>query len=54
MGGRYGELSTPMGSHFGVGEFATHVGTYLSGDWDVHWGYDLGFEPWLLGWIFGL
>ena len=20
---------------------------YFSGDWDVHWGYDLGFDPWL-------
>ena len=20
--------------------------TYFSGDWDVHWGYDLGFDPW--------
>ena len=19
---------------------------YLSGDWDVHWGYDLGVDPW--------
>ena len=19
---------------------------YFSGDWDVHWGYDLDFEPW--------
>ena len=19
---------------------------YVSGDWDVHWGYDLDFEPW--------
>ena len=19
---------------------------YFSGDWDVHWGYDLGFDPW--------
>ena len=22
-----------------VGEFTTHFRTYLSGDWDVHWGY---------------
>ena len=26
----------------GIGEFTTHFRTYLSGDWDVHWGYDLG------------
>ena len=24
----------------------THVRTYFSGGWDVHWGYDLGFDPW--------
>ena len=36
-------LSKPMGSHFGVG---THFRTYFSGDWDVHWGYDLDFHPW--------
>ena len=22
---------------FGVGEFTTLLGTYFSGDWDVHW-----------------
>ena len=20
--------------------------SYFSGDWDVHWGYDLDFDPW--------
>ena len=34
-----GRGSTPMGSHFGVGEFTTHFRTYLGGDGDVHWGY---------------
>ena len=35
-------MSKPMGSHFGgIGEFTTHVRTYLGGDWDVHWGYGL-------------
>ena len=29
-----------------VGEFTTHFRTYFSGDWDVHLGYDLGFDPW--------
>ena len=24
----------------------THFRTYFSRDWDVHWGYDLGFDPW--------
>ena len=24
----------------------THVRTYFSGDWDVHCGYDLDFDPW--------
>ena len=42
----YGCGSTPMGSHFGVGEFTTHFRTDFSGDWDVHWGYDLAFDPW--------
>ena len=34
----------PMGSHFGVGEFATHVGAYFSGwiESDVHWGVQFG------------
>ena len=27
------------------GEFTTHFRTYFSGDWDVHWGYDLDFDP---------
>ena len=34
--------STPMGSHFGVG--APPILVDFSGDWDVHWGYDLGFD----------
>ena len=29
--------------HFGIGEFTTRFRLYFSGDWDVHWGYDLGF-----------
>ena len=34
--------------HFGVGEFTTHFRTYFSGwiESDVHWGYDLAFDPW--------
>ena len=24
----------------------THFRTDFSGDWDVHLGYDLGFDPW--------
>ena len=24
-----------------VGEFTTYFRTYLSGDWDVHWGYGI-------------
>ena len=24
----------------------THFRTYFSGDWDVRWGFDLGFDPW--------
>ena len=30
--------------HFGVG--APPILSYFSGDWDVHWGYDLAFDPW--------
>ena len=30
------------------GRCTTHFRTYFSGDWDVHWGYDLDldFDPW--------
>ena len=38
-------FKTVLGSHFGVGEF-THFRTYSSGAWAVHWGYDLGVDPW--------
>ena len=34
-----------MGSHFGV--TAPPILVYLSENWDVHWGYDLDFDPWL-------
>ena len=30
--------------HFGIG--APPILIYFNGDWDVHWGYDLGFDPW--------
>ena len=30
--------------HSGVG--APPILVYFSGDWDVHWGYDLDFDPW--------
>ena len=33
--------------HFGVG--APPISVYFSGDWDVHWGYDLDFDPWPTG-----
>ena len=44
-------VNTKMGSHCGVGEFTAHFRTYFRGDWDVHWGYDLGFilEPIVVG-----
>ena len=29
----------------GFGEFTTHFRTDFCGDWDVHWGYDLDFDP---------
>ena len=28
------------------GRCTTQFRTYFSGDWAVHWGYDLGFDPW--------
>ena len=33
-----------QGYHFGVS--APPILVYFSGDWDVHWGYDLDFDPW--------
>ena len=29
-----------------LGECTTQFRTYFSEDWDVHWGYDLDFDPW--------
>ena len=32
---------------FGVGEFTTHFkNEFFRADWDVHWRYDLAFDPW--------
>ena len=31
--------------HFGVFG-APPILVYVSTNWDVHWGYDLGFDPW--------
>ena len=42
----YGCGSKPFWYYSGVGEFITHFRTYFSGDWDVHWGDDLDFDPW--------
>ena len=28
------------------GGCTTHFRTYFCVDWDVHWGYDLDFDPW--------
>ena len=41
---QYGCGSKPMVSFWGG--CTTHFSTYFSGDWDVHWGYDLDFDPW--------
>ena len=41
---RWPWLSKPMGSHFGG--FGAPPILVLSGDWDVHWGHDLDFDPW--------
>ena len=40
--------------HFGVIRCTTRFGTYFSGEWDVHWGYDSDFAPWpylIAGWV---
>ena len=37
--------------HFGVGEFTPDFRTYFNGDWDVRWGYDLDFYPWLFSFL---
>ena len=29
-----------------LGRCTTHFRTYFSGNWDVHGGYDLAFDPW--------
>ena len=31
------------------GRCTIHFRTHFSGDWDVHWGYDLDFDPWPCG-----
>ena len=33
--------------HLGVGA-PPNFRTYLSGDWDVHWGYDWDVDPWAM------
>ena len=38
--------SKPVQSHFGVFGAPPIFRTYFGGDWDVHWGYDLDFDPW--------
>ena len=30
--------------HFEIG--VPPIFAYVSRDWDVHWGYDVGFDPW--------
>ena len=40
---RYRCGSKPMVPFWGS---TTHFRTHFSGDWDVHWGYDLDFHPW--------
>ena len=41
--------SKPMGSHVWGFRCTTYFRTYFSGDWDVHWGYELDFCPWPSG-----
>ena len=41
-------VKTALGSHFGIGEVTTHfrLPILVLGLVDVHWGYDLDFDPW--------
>ena len=32
--------------HFGVGAPPVLVFFFFCGNWDVHWGYDMAFDPW--------
>ena len=41
-----GHDSKPMGSHFGIGAAPILGFLLVVGLVDVHWGYDLGFDPW--------
>ena len=43
----FGCGSNPM-VPFWIG--ARPILVYFSGDWDVHWGYDLDFDPWPFFW----
>ena len=54
-------VKTVLGSPFGWSVNSPPILEPVLGDWDVHWGCDLDFEPWprvLSGfsdrWIFGL
>ena len=40
---RFGRGSTPMVPVWG--RCTTHFRAYFSGDWDVHWGFGIGFDP---------
>ena len=39
----YGCGSKPMAPFWGC---TTHFTLFYGVDWDVHWGYDLDFDPW--------
>ena len=39
-------VKTVLGSHFGWWVNSPPIWVYFSWDWDVHWGYDLDFDPW--------
>ena len=42
-------VKTVLVSHFGVG--APPILVCFREDWEVHWGYDLDFDPWPHGFI---
>ena len=45
MSGTHSRTEARFGIPFWVGA-PLHFRTYVSGDSDVHWGYDLDFDPW--------
>ena len=43
---KMGPMATGQNQWYHFGVCAPPNLVYFSGDWDVHWGYDLDFDPW--------